>query len=176
MTYADVVELFGKEDMQASETLFRLSMSMPEFGWRDLLEVFVLLKQNFRQGQDVNRTLAGRTIGPASLPLMQKWLGVVSEARENRTYYLSDIAFRNVWRVMFETSEWDREILFQPDFFGRFSSFVDGVKPKRDPRRHRHFVSIPSRDVPERDALDFWEAMAEFRDALAEKIRAASGS
>lgn len=169
MTYDEVKGLFGKEDRSPGETLLRLSAERPDFGASDLISLFETVRTNFRKGDDMNFDVC------ASGTSISKYMAFITSARQTRTYYSSDIVFRNVWRVMFETSEWDQDILFQPDFFGKFSEFVSASKPK--PRRARRtFVSIPSRDAPERDALDFWEAMAEFQDALAEKIRIASGT
>lgn len=165
MTWDDVIRLFGQEDKDPSETLFRLSIEFPDFGPKDLLSVFDVLTEGAWGKNDVNPKAYGGGGWGAGIA---KTLATFKQMYGMKTYYLSDIAFRNVFRIMFETSGWDDGILFQPDFFGELDSRVD--KLRRSTRYHAgqkpHFVG--------RD-LEPYEKLAEFGDRVCEKIRTRSG-
>ena len=166
MTYADAVSLFGMEDRLPSEMLFRLSVFCPGFGWRELLGVFRMMAENFRKTNDVSPDAAWKTS-----PTTSQLTGFLSRSTAmmaNKTYFSSDIISRNLYRIMFQTSEWDSEILFQPDFIKDFCDFVSEQEPRRE--------GYGPGSAPFNRALDLYEMLLEFKDKLVDKARTASGA
>lgn len=164
MTYAEIVGMFGGEDRDPSETLLRLSVSFPRFGPAELLDVFRMIADEFRGKNDVNPGFSARVGGVVSAAAI---FASAQRAFADKTYFSSDIIFRNVYRIMFQTSEWDAEILLQPDFVGDFCEFVS----EQEPRRENHGPG----DAKFNKSLDLYEILMEFKDNLVAKIKLASG-
>lgn len=162
MAYAEMVDLFGIEDKLPSEMLFRLSVFRPRFGPADLLDVFRATAVEFRGKNDVS---PAARVSSFSSPASVKAASMFA----NKTYFSSDIIFRNLYRIMFLSSEWDSEILFQPDFIKDFCDFVSELKPRRE-------GYDPGSAPFDSRALDLYETLLEFKDKLIDKVKTASGA
>ena len=124
-------EIYSVFDGGDPETaIMKLAVSFPRFGRRDL--------------EDVLRELAS-----SKDRYELEWLS------KNKFK-----AFKTIFFIMFNTSLWDIEILFQPDFL----PFVHGMKTK-----------LAARDKAagyrDRWTSDLYEVFAEMEDRLVEKIR-----
>ena len=161
MAYAEMVDLFGIEDRLPPEMLFRLSVFRPRFGPADLLDVFRAIAAEFRGKNDVS---PAARVSSFSSQASAKAASLFA----NKTYFSSDIIFRNLYRIMFLSSEWDSEILFQPDFIGDFCRFVDEMEPSRE--------NYGPGSAPFNRALDLYETLLEFKDKLIDKVKTASGA
>jgi hypothetical protein len=157
MTYAEAVKLFGIEDRLPSEILLRLYVFCQRFGPNELLGVFRMLAEEFRGKNDVSSG-ARCHLTSANLALMIA----------NKTYFSSDVISRNLYRIMFLSSEWDSEILFQPDFIEDFCHFVSEQEPRRE--------GYGPGSAPFNRALDLYEMLLEFKDKLVDKVKMASGA
>ena len=168
MTYSDAVDLLGTEDKLPPEILFRLSVFCPRFGPDELLGVFRMMAEEFRGKNDVNPAARSRmSRSPWSIGVNGGFLSRESAMIANKTYFSSDIISRNLYRIMFLSSKWDSEILFQPDFVEDFCRFVS----EREPRRENY---LPG-EAPFNRALDLYEMLLEFKDKLIDKVKTAAG-
>lgn len=81
-----------------------------------------------------------------------------------RKWYKSDIILRNLHRVMFSSPYWDSFVM-TPEFIEGFSEIEAGAKAmsRADMKKSKYMT------------LELHEALAEFKDKLAEKARLASG-
>ena len=159
MAYSEVVDMFGIEDRLPSEMLFKLVIFCPHFGPGDLIGVFRAVAAEFRGKNDVNPVLVQN---PA------RFLTRPDSMIASKMYFSSDVILRNLYRIMFQSSEWDSEILFQPDFIGDFCRFVDEMKPS-----WKNYG--PGAAAPFNRALDLHEMLLEFKDKLVDKAKMASG-
>ena len=163
IAYSEVVDMFGIEDRLPSEMLFKLVIFCPHFGPGDLIGVFRAVAAEFRGKNDVNPALVRNPVGFLTRP---------DSMIASKTYFSSDVILRNLYRIMFQSSEWDSEILFQPDFIGDFCRFVDEMKPSWKNYSKNYG---PGAAAPFNRALDLHEMLLEFKDKLVDKAKMASG-
>ena len=183
-----VVDVFGGnaegEDEDVSVLLLRLSATRPKFGREDLQEVLDIVFSNYRAKADLifdNRKY--RQIGKS----WSKLVSIISAGAAAYASYKSDRVLRSLFRVAFETSEWDALIL-TPEFIEWAEATFDKVKDqvKDQVRRWRWKPALLGNNSPGLDSggractkqtlLDLFEVVAEFRDRLIEKARLASGA
>lgn len=131
MTLDDIYSVFDGGDPETA--LMKLAVSFPHFGRRDL--------------EDALRKLAS-----SKDKRELEWL---SKNRFKAFRSRGMDAFRTIFFIMFKTSAWDAEILFQPDFL----LFVRDMKDLMAKRLHRR-SRLP----------DFYEEFAEMEDRLVAKI------
>ena len=128
MTKEEIYSVFDGGDPETA--LMKLAVSFPRFGRRDLEGVLRKLAMSRDE-------YSSRSSGV---------LSICSRGMD---------AFRTIFFIMFKTSAWDAEILFQPDFL----PFVRGMKDLMARRLHRR-SRLP----------DFYEEFAEMEDRLVAKI------
>lgn len=145
MTLDDIYSVFDGGDPEMA--LMKLAVSFPRFGRRDLedvLRVLALSKDEYTRPLFHIKHVAGG-ITYSRTPT------ILSRGRE---------ALKTIFFIMFRTTAWDGEILFQPDFL----PFVHDMKTK-----------LAARDKAagyrDRWTSDLYEAFAEMEDRLVEKIR-----
>ena len=143
MTKEEIYSVFDGGD--AETALMKLAVSFPGFGRRDLEGVLRTLASS--KDEYTRSSFPGTARPPPSGGLTFFNIpAIFSRGRE---------AFRTIFFIMFRTSAWDAEILFQPDFL----PFVRGMKDLMTKRLHRR-SRLP----------DFYEEFAEMEDRLVEKI------
>jgi hypothetical protein len=125
-----------------------------------------MLAEEFRGKNDVS-PIARRATTLTTVPV-SRYMSQSSAMMANKTYFSSDVISRNLYRIMFLSSEWDSEILFQPDFIEDFCSFVSEQEPRRE--------GYGPGSAPFNRALDLYEMLLEFKDKLVDKVRTASGA
>ena len=136
MTLDDIYSVFDGGDPET--VLMKLAVSFPCFGRRDL--------------EDVLRKLASsKDRYELEWPSKNKF-------KTFRSYGME--AFRTIFFISFNTSLWDVEILFQPDFL----PFVHGMRTKLA-------VRAKASGYRDRWTSDLYEVFAEMEDRLVEKIR-----
>ena len=179
MTWERIVSAFGAEDADPRYVLLRLAVDEPRFGVADLLGVFEVMKEKHRTEEDVRHVVMEQSLlpggGVSSAPLAS-YIAALQKQIESDTRYSSDIVFRNLFRICFETSEWDAEILFQPSFLEGVLAVVRSAREDAERQRlaARQFGKSSETGLSFASALDFYEKIAEFSDRLAEKVRTAS--
>ena len=136
MTLDDIYSVFDGGDPET--VLMKLAVSFPCFGRRDL--------------EDVLRKLA------SSKDRYEMEWPSKNKFKTFRSYGME--AFRTIFFICFNTSVWDVEILFQPDFL----PFVHGMRTKLAER-------AKAARYRDRWTSDLYEVFAEMEDRLVEKIR-----
>ena len=145
MTKDEIYSVFDGGDPETA--LIKIAVSFPCFGRRDLedvLRILTLSKDEYtRPLFHIKRVASGITY--SRMPT------ILSRGGE---------ALKTIFFIMFRTTAWDGEILFQPDFL----SFVRDTKTK-----------LAARDKAagyrDRWTSDLYEAFAEMEDRLVEKVR-----
>lgn len=160
MEWADAISLFGTDDREAPETALKVSVACPRFGARDLLEVFRLVAANYRKRADVSDS---PWVIPAA-PGNGRSLAAMLKMMQDRIWYRSDVILRNLHRVMFSSPYWD--------FFVMTPEFIEGFSEIEAEAKQRSRADVKKSKF---QSLDLHEALAEFKDKLAEKARLASG-
>lgn len=177
-----VVDVFGgnaeDEDEDVSVLLLRLSATRPEFRREDLQEVLGIVFDNYRGKAD--RIFDPRKYCQAGKSWSQL-ASIISAGAAVYASYKSERVLRSLFRVAFETSEWDA-IILTPEFIEWTESAFVGVKGqvKRwkpiDPDDNSAGLNDRGRVCTKQTLLDLFEVVAEFRDRLIEKAMLASGT
>lgn len=132
MTKDEIYSVFDGGDPETA--LMKLAVSFPRFSCRDL--------------EDVLRALAA-----SEDEYSLRFSGNLS------IYSRSMYAFRTIFFIMFKTTAWDDEIVFQPDFLPFVRNMKENARMAYADTRGSRWKG------------DIYEAFAEMEDRLVEKIR-----
>ena len=168
-TYQDVISLFGEKDEEAEVLALNFSIKHPDFTWHDLLKCIELIIENFHASKADNTMygvcLHSRQIGANG------WTSMISQMMvkiETQTAWHSEIILRNIFRLMFETSIWDQDIIMNTDFIDSFSKICD--KLDHDAKDYAHKTSRSLLVSNENDLINARESIFELKDKLFSKI------
>lgn len=172
MRWEEIVQVFGQDDTDAATTVIRLAAECPSFGLRDFFSVIDEVVRMRGTALDVNSSYREVLLGSRQVGKPAHGIGAaLSSFRkmyESGTYYVSDIVFRNLYRVLFDTDAWDNDVLFKPEFAEELAGRVAEMEKR---------ISGQSRPGPEPVSkyLDMFEKLSEFMEKATEKIRVRSG-
>lgn len=172
MRWEKIVQVFGQGDTDAATTVIRLAAECPSFGMRDFF--FVIDEVVRMRGTELDVNPSYREVLSSSRQVGKPMYGIsatLSSFRkmcESGTYYVSDIVFRNLCRVLFDTDAWDDDVIFKPEFSEELAGRVAEMKKR---------ISGPSGLGPEPvlKYLDMFKKLSEFMEKATEKIQARSG-
>jgi len=172
MRWEEIVKVFGQDDTDAATTVIRLAAECPSFGMRDFFSVIDEAVRIRGTALDVNPSyrealLGSRQVGKPAHGISAA-LSSFRRLYESGTYYVSDIVFRNLYRVLFDTDAWDDDVLFRPEFAEELADRVAEVKKRISGSSKRDSEHVSK-------YLDMFETLSEFMEKATEKIQVRSG-
>jgi len=162
MKLDDIYSVFGGEDPESA--LLRLAVECPSFGKNDLLLVLRQLCDELDYMYLFTHTMQNAFYGMQGI--MANMAGSTTDF-VNLFFAKEQSALRTIFKIMFETSAWDDEILFQPGFLDEITSIRDAC---------RRGAKESAAGLYDMHKLEMYKTFDEMVDRLADKIRLHSGT